>query len=77
MLPQDSEILCVSKRNESSDSNRYLYTHDHRSTVHNRQRVEVTLVLWTVSLAPPKCCVLNPLTFCVSVFEDESSKEDD
>ena len=49
-----SEILCISKRNESSDSNRYLHTHDHRSTIHNSQRVEVTLVLQTASLAPPQ-----------------------
>ena len=49
-----SEILCISKRNESSDSNRYLHTHDHRSTIHNSQRVEVTLVLRTASLAPPQ-----------------------
>ena len=49
-----SEILCISKRNESSDSNRYLHTHDHRSTLHNSQRVEVTLVLQTASLAPPQ-----------------------
>ena len=49
-----SEILCISKRNESSDSNRYLHTHDHRSTIHNSQTVEVTLVLRSESLAPPQ-----------------------
>ena len=68
MLPQDSEILCVSKRNESSDSNRYLYTCDHRSSVHNRQRVEVTLVLWTVSLAPPQMlCIESFNLLCVCI----------
>ena len=49
-----SEILCISKGNESSDSNRYLHTHDHRSTIHNSQRIEITLVLQTVSLASPQ-----------------------
>ena len=40
----NSTSRCIPQRNESRDSNRYLYTNAHRSIIHKSQKVETTQV---------------------------------
>ena len=42
--PSNSTPGYISQRIKSSDSNRYLYTHVHSSTINNSQKVEATQV---------------------------------